>query len=357
MSAGTFRSLLGKTFAAGIVLITSAVFGVGAANAQTKYYYPTFGKSYLPVVEDHAFDHFNSVDEGSDIVNRFLLAHLSMTVYNNTGLSEQDYDDYLDALYANHGVLEVQGFHDSNTGADGAIFVTEHAVIVACRGTSGSITNLADHYADLDRAIKLVKVDNTEVGVHRGFWNAATSVFPEVVSKVALEVSNGRRVWLTGHSLGGATASMLAFKLQYQSGIPVQGLMTYGAPRVGDTDFNKMIEQPKAGGRALTQSTQRFVLAGDVAATFWNDGNDIYKKKHVYHHFGKTHTIFKESGQYNFDYFSGELPMGYIPRTMIPYILTYGIHMEYESALFEETAGLLLAVADEEILEDLIALP
>ncbi|OYP34177.1 lipase family protein [Rhodopirellula sp. MGV] len=352
MNVSTFKRMLA------VCTVFATAFLVGSpVRAQTKTFYPIFGRSYLPVAENHAFDHFNAMDEGSNLVNRYLLAHLSMAVYNNSQLSEQDYDAYLDALYANHGVIEVQGFHDSTTGADGAIFVTENAVIVACRGTSGSFTNIADHYADLDHAVKLVKIDNVEVGVHRGFWDAATSVFPEVLSKVALEVSNGRKLWLTGHSLGGASAAMLAFKLQYQANLPVQGLMTFGAPRVGDSWFHKIIEQPHAGGRALTDSTQRFVLAGDVAATFWTDGNDIYKRKHYYLHFGHTHTIFKEAGEYNFDYFSGELPMGYIPRTMIPFILTVGIHMEYEDALFEETASLLLAVGDDEVLEDLLMLP
>lgn len=349
-----------RSFLSALTVLTLAfgLFLSGSASGQSKFYYPmTFKKSYVPPVQDHAFDHFNAADQGSGINNRFLLAHLSMAVYNNTGLSDAAYDDYLLAQYSMHGVLDVEGFHDAQTGADGAIFVTDQAVIVACRGTSGSITNLADHYADLDKRVKLVKVKDVEVGVHQGFWDAAYSVYPEVWARVASEVASGRQLWLTGHSLGGATASMLAFRFQYMDGVPVQGLMTYGAPRVGNDAFYKMIEKPNAGGRALTESTQRFVLAGDVAATFWNNGLDIYGKKHAFHHFGVTHTIFKNGTSYDFDYFSGELPMGYIPRSMIPWILTVGIHMEYEDALYQETASLLLAIGDDDTYNDFTALP
>ncbi|MCO8125585.1 lipase family protein [Stieleria sp. TO1_6] len=337
------------------------VFGLllsGAVQGQSKTFYPlTFKKSPAPPVQEPAFNYFDATDQGSGINNRFLLAHLSMAAYNNTGLSEADYDAYLLAQYSLHGVLDVEPFHDAQTGADGAIFVTNDAVIVACRGTSGSLTNLADHYADLDKRVKLVKIGSREVGVHQGFWDAAFSVYPEVWSRVATEVASGRRLWLTGHSLGGATASMLAFRLQYMDNIPVQGLITYGAPRVGNDHFYKMAENPAAGGRALTESTQRFVLAGDVAATFWKDGLDSHGRKHTFHHFGITHTIFRNGNVYDFDYFSGELPMGYIPRTMIPWILTFGIHMEYEDALYQETTSLLLAVQDDEVYNAFNALP
>jgi hypothetical protein len=354
---GSFRrfairtSLLGASIALGLICCQTA-------QAQKTYHFPTtFTRSYLPPVEKDAFDHFDAFDDGSDITNRFLLAHLSMAVYNNTSFDEETFDEYLYAVYSQHGVLDVEAFHDSQTGADGAIFVTDNAVIVACRGTSGGLTNLADLYADLDTRVKLVKVGNKEVGVHQGFWDAASSVYPEIWTRVATEMASGRKLWLTGHSLGGATAATLAFRLQYMDGLPVQGLMTYGAPRVGDSDFYKVVEKPIAGGRALTLSTQRFVIDGDAAATFFNDGLDTYGHTHAYHHFGITHTIFPDNGIYDFDYCSGELQMDFIWPFMIPWILTKGVHMEYEVALYQETAALLLEMGDDDIFEDISELP
>lgn len=51
-----------------------------------------------------------------------------------------------------------------------------------------------------------------------------------------------QEVWLTGHSLGGALAVILAATLR-ENGVPVHGLYTFGAPRVGDKEFAKQLNR------------------------------------------------------------------------------------------------------------------
>ncbi len=312
---------------------------------------------YIP--QPKAFDYFQGNDNGTSIRNRYLLAHLSMKVYNTSGVSDSAFEEHLQVFYGNHGVNDVQLFTDASTGADGAIFVTDDAVIVAFRGTStDSDGNRADLYTDLDNRVKLVKVNNREVGIHQGFWTAANSVYPEILQRVVTEVDqHNKKVWLTGHSLGGAMAMVTAFRLQYQSGIPVQGLVSYGAPRVGNDWFYKEVERSAAGTSSLIQSTQRFVLDGDPAPTYWNNGWDYRKRKHAYHHFGTTHTIFDEGSEYDFHYNSGELQMAWIPPHQIYGRLSTGIHMDYEIALYWETADLLLDAGDDHILSAFNDLP
>lgn len=45
-----------------------------------------------------------------------------------------------------------------------------------------------------------------------------------------------KKLYVTGHSLGGAMATICASRLSAQ-GMNVEGLYTYGSPRVGDGEF------------------------------------------------------------------------------------------------------------------------
>ena len=55
----------------------------------------------------------------------------------------------------------------------------------------------------------------------------------EIVGRVVRE---GHEIWITGHSLGGALAVLLAATLG-ETGRSVAGLYTFGAPRVGNGAF------------------------------------------------------------------------------------------------------------------------
>ena len=46
-------------------------------------------------------------------------------------------------------------------------------------------------------------------------------------------------LWITGHSLGAALATLAAAKFTFEGDapIPIQGVYTFGSPRVGDTTF------------------------------------------------------------------------------------------------------------------------
>lgn len=81
--------------------------------------------------------------------------------------------------------------------------------------------------------------------VHKGFDTAVAVVYPELRQAIRTHLTGGRRLWITGHSLGGALATLTAIRL-HLDGVPVQGVHTYGAPRVGTGCFAK-VYQPLAG--------------------------------------------------------------------------------------------------------------
>ncbi|HYL76751.1 MAG TPA: lipase family protein [Bryobacteraceae bacterium] len=85
--------------------------------------------------------------------------------------------------------------------------------------------------------------------VHEGFFDALGAVWGQTLSgKQILPgrlLNRGNRaVWITGHSLGGALAELAAARTILESGIPVQGVYTFGQPRVGNDAFARKMETP-----------------------------------------------------------------------------------------------------------------
>ncbi|MDP6701383.1 MAG: hypothetical protein QGH25_17160 [Candidatus Latescibacteria bacterium] len=50
-------------------------------------------------------------------------------------------------------------------------------------------------------------------------------------------------VWLAAHGLGGSLAVLAAYRLAADEGIPIQGVCTFGQPRVGDSGFAAAFEE------------------------------------------------------------------------------------------------------------------
>ncbi|KAK7202291.1 lipase [Novymonas esmeraldas] len=120
--------------------------------------------------------------------------------------------------------------------------VTRQQIIIAFRGTR-SITNWLQNLKYFRTPLL-----NTSCGgkclVHRGFYHTFLSLMPQVQVTVAklIDAHPGYRVLVTGHSLGGALAMLAAVHIQdwfNNLTIPQKAvrLYSFGAPRVGNTDF------------------------------------------------------------------------------------------------------------------------
>jgi triacylglycerol lipase len=125
-----------------------------------------------------------------------------------------------------------------------------------------------------DLKVRKVKWD---VGrVHRGFAQAWNSI----ASSVRLAVSNAETIVVTGHSLGGALATLCALDL-VECGCDVKGVITFGSPRVGNGAFSRDYND------ALADVTQRIVNAGDpvphvpwVFGTYRHVDTQVYLPAH-----------------------------------------------------------------------------
>ncbi len=115
----------------------------------------------------------------------------------------------------------------------GVIARNDDIILAAFRGSESK--------ADWNANIQAGKATGPLVGgVHEGFLEAFQAAAYELGHSVARLRDNQQRIWLTGHSLGGALAVLLAATLldaSRQTTIPIDGLYTFGAPRVGDKRF------------------------------------------------------------------------------------------------------------------------
>jgi len=98
--------------------------------------------------------------------------------------------------------------------------------------------------------------------VHQGFYDALESVWEEIVNHPFLG-NRKRRLWLTGHSLGGAMAILAGIRfsafLETRIKEPVWGIYTFAAPRVGDLEFESVFMKSY-----LAERTFSFVHYNDV---------------------------------------------------------------------------------------------
>jgi triacylglycerol lipase len=93
--------------------------------------------------------------------------------------------------------------------------------------------------------------------VHNGFAKSLSAVWGTIgLLPERLQNRGNKTVWITGHSLGGALAELCAARVAMESGIPVQGVYTFGQPRVGDGSFATAVENA-IGGRIFRHVNHR----------------------------------------------------------------------------------------------------
>lgn len=164
---------------------------------------------------------FNSdLSETPDLTRSLLFAELSMISYLTLEQAKE--------AAATLGFTETVLFdHD---GSQAYSFSNDIDIVVACRGTE------ADEWNDLKADINAVQAIAETVGkVHRGFKKEVDDLWP-ILEKML--DSNTKNLWFTGHSLGGAMATICAGRCLLSSieSIPKQ-VQTFGSPRVGDKRY------------------------------------------------------------------------------------------------------------------------
>ena len=118
---------------------------------------------------------------------------------------------------------------------DTECFVANNAdtIIVAFRGTAGT--------ADWIGNLKFINTSASYGELHRGFYFAFQAVKSNLEQLIRAAGSSSRKLVITGHSLGGALATVAA--AEWQGVFNVASVHTFGQPRVGQPNFVAHIQQ------------------------------------------------------------------------------------------------------------------
>lgn len=115
-------------------------------------------------------------------------------------------------------------------GTQAFVAANDKNIIVSFRGTE------ADKMEDIITDLKVTFTETKFGKVHTGFYEAVKLVIDDVCAYVKEVRDNNQNLWVTGHSLGAALATLGTAFLQ-DAKLHVNGLYTFGQPRVGDDDF------------------------------------------------------------------------------------------------------------------------
>lgn len=165
-------------------------------------------------------------------------------------LSEIAYQPPVDAekTFEHLGFVKVNSFRDSSLS--GYVVSIDGSAVIVFRGTD----NKFDWYFNLNA----YTLETTNGQIHRGFYNGYQSLKPQI-DKI-LDQIKPNRIWVTGHSLGGAMALVCALDIVERKKTIFEGVMTFGQPLVTSSELAFHIDTVLLGKYA------RFVNENDLVA-------------------------------------------------------------------------------------------
>ena len=139
--------------------------------------------------------------------------------------------------YSNHYTIEARNISGS-WERFGFILESADEIIIAFRGTSSTTDWISDMLAS-QKKFKYIKDD---VLSHRGFTDIYSSARNGILTALN-KLSPEKTLYITGHSLGAALATLSAIDIAANAHFRKPQLFTYGSPRVGDPAFMKAFTQ------------------------------------------------------------------------------------------------------------------
>lgn len=208
---------------------------------------PATLQNVLPPNKDHIYfedainNPFQPRSNTFSLVNAWWLAESALLSYAEP--------DFAVPTFQNAGLTVWNNYVIQGSSTQCYVVYTDDFVVVAFRGTQvlkpsvdqetneSLMTALREVLKDVVVDSKVKLVDSGQGGnVHQGFMDALNEVWEDqllpCLNKLLSEEGKNRVLWMTGHSLGAALATLAADRFGH-----VQGVYTFGSPRVGDQSF------------------------------------------------------------------------------------------------------------------------
>lgn len=164
-----------------------------------------------------------------DFLNALRLAEASDLAYQPLPAVEKQ-------VLSDWGFSQLKFFDKCETQA--FIATNEDIILFAFRGT----TCKGDWLANL----KVKFVSSVTGKIHCGFNEALDHIWSDLFQAFNEWEDPDKTIWLTGHSLGGALATLTADRLVREL-FPIAGLYTFGQPCVGNRQFAKHFNDEMRG--------------------------------------------------------------------------------------------------------------
>ena len=160
-----------------------------------------------------------------------------------SGASYCEKDKYLNMQLSGPamGFKVTDVLYDSRTDLQGFIGIKSTSIYIAFRGSS-SILNWLDDF-EVKKVPYTTFTECINCKVHNGFFKAAANLKTQTLDaiyKLKFQYPN-YDIIVTGHSLGGAIAQLIAMELYAKS--IISQLYNYGQPRVGNMEYSEFVNK------------------------------------------------------------------------------------------------------------------
>lgn len=146
-------------------------------------------------------------------------------------------------------------------------------ILIAFRGSD----NIKDWFANFQAVREPGPLQQTKA--HEGFQDALYPAVMKLTEILTALDSAKKKIWLTGHSLGGALCSLFAGML-IENDYEVYGIYTYGSPRPGNESFASQLNEKIKGPHYRIVNTGDIVPHVPPEPFFSHPGNRIILKEH-----------------------------------------------------------------------------
>tara|TARA_R110002096_G_scaffold206192_10_gene392413 strand:+ start:35333 stop:36256 length:924 start_codon:yes stop_codon:yes gene_type:complete len=132
----------------------------------------------------------------------------------------------------------------SLNATQGMVLETEERFVLVIRGSKGK----EDWKLNLQAKQRHIWFD-VPGRIHTGFWRALNQIWDAVIIPLmALSKSSGKKIVISGHSLGGAIATLVAARIATKfDRESIVSIYTFGQPRVGNAKFAKSMNEQFEG--------------------------------------------------------------------------------------------------------------